>query len=460
MELTELQVRGLLAATKSLDIIKRAWLLDSMTRMNEYSNNIEVAGVVKVGQVLELESALFNITLGNVVCINKTFLGIVISEENMLLKLAVLSQVGTPIYHRLDTFKFQSGLVAEYLGTCAFTTSNVPEVTTVGRYLENVIMFQIPTNFQVFTYENKLMKTKWVLKKMTDALATGVIDVEQYRKFVDNFFYLNHISEINVPSMSVKSLTTDPRIPEVKKKFIEEHKDQMHDPFIIKQLEDMLDGMDRAYLGNDSSVTFFNGLGEKSYKIHRKKLFLMVGGTPAFDPASGRYDFNPNSLMEGWTIDMLPTIANEIRKGSYERGRETAKGGAETKLVMRIFQDLMIDMDDCGTKRTITADFKDTFRIKDFIGRTICVGGADVVLTEENISKYDGKVVQLYSPLTCENKYNLCYKCCGQNAKKFGVKLIGIQTVKITSQFMQTAMSNMHGTVLKTMRPKLKDVLL
>lgn len=459
MKLTELQVRGLFAAAKSREIIKRAWLLDAMTVMNEYSHNLQTPQKLTIGEIVEI--AADDVKLGQVVCVNGEYLGIIVDESGMSFMVAILSKVGTPIYHRLDTFEFVNRTAALFLGDNVFTQSIVQGVTTVGIFLENIIVLQYPTDFAVFKYINTFAwKAKSILKLTTDALSNGKITVEQYRKFVDHFFYLNHISEICVPSLSVKSLTTDPRVVQIKKEFIEKHKGQMNDPFIIKQLEDMLIEVDKAYLGDDSSVTFFNGLGGKSYSLHRKKLFLMVGGTPAFDEASGRYDFNPNSLMEGWTVDMMPTIANEIRKGSYERGRETAKGGAETKLVMRVFQDVTIDMDDCGTKRTIEADFKNTFRIKDFIGRTIQDAGVDVVLTDENIAKYDGKVVRLYSPMTCENKYNLCYKCCGHKAKQFGVKLIGIQTVKITSAFMNSAMKNMHGTVLQTRNLKLSDVLL
>jgi len=323
-----------------------------------------------------------------------------------------------------------------------------------------VIVFQYPTEFNVFGYLNEVWKSGKILKKATDALSNKIMTVEQYRKFVDNFFYLNHISEICVPSMTEKSLMTNPKVAEVKAKFIAEHKDQMHDPMVIKELEDQLIALDKEYLGDDPSVTFFDGLGSKTYSIHRKKLFLTVGGIPAFDESSGKFDFNPNSLMDGWTPDVIPSIANEIRKGSYERGRETAKGGAETKLVYRVFQDFKIVKDDCGTKRTIRADFKNTFRIADFIGRTIRVGGADVVLTQENMSRYDGQVVDLYSPMTCAEPYNMCYKCCGQRCKDLGVTMIGLQTVKITSKFMLTSMKNMHGTVLKTLQTNLADVLL
>ena len=109
---------------------------------------------------------------------------------------------------------------------------------------------------------------------------------------------------------------------------------------------------------------------------------------------------------------------------------------------------------------SVKADFRNTFRIEDFIGRTICVGGTDIVLRPENIDRYRGQIVDLYSPMTCACKYDLCYKCCGQRLRDLGVKKLGLQTVKITSQFMQTAMKAMHGTVLQTKEPRLSDVLL
>ena len=462
MKLSDLAVRALFASAKSRELINRDWLIDSMTVVNKMSNNVTYGKPIHVGDTIIVEQVLQkdDYHVGQVVGVDDQFKGIILSDSGMALTIAILSPFNVPAFHRLDTFLMGDAPWKTYFEKTVLDKMWDRAPTTVGRFLENFIVLQYPTDFKVFDFINSVWSSKSTLKLVTDALQHKKIDIDQYRSIVDNFFYLNNISEICVPSMTVKSLMTDPRVPEVKRKFIEEHKDQMNDPFVIKELEEMLEKMDKEYLGDDPSVTFFDGLGKKSYQIHRKKLFLMVGGIPAFDESSGKYDFNPNSLMDGWTVDVLPSIANESRKGSYERGRETAKGGAETKLVMRVFQDLTINMDDCGTKRTLPFDFGKLFQIKDFIGRTARVGGFDVLITPENMKDFDGKVVEIYSPMTCENKYNLCYKCCGQRCKDLGVKMIGIQTVKITSQFMQTAMKNMHGTVLQTKEIKLEDVLL
>lgn len=341
--------------------------------------------------------------------------------------------------------------------------------TTVGRLIENVVCLQYPFvqpgGKSIFPFKNSVLKPQDVVDYVTKVRINKKIPIKQYQVFLDNLFWLNHITEISVPSMTERSLMTSPNIPAIKKKFEEEHQGQMHDPIVIKQLEDLCTAEDAKWLGigtdnPDPSTVFFDGLGKKSYNLHRKKLFLTTGGIPAFDASTGKYDYIPNSLSEGWTKEAIPSLANEIRKGSYERGRETAKGGAETKLVMRVFQDLSIVKDDCGTRKTIEVDFKKTCRIKDFIGRTVQTISGDVEITEENKDKFDGTVCRVYSPMTCEEKNNLCHKCCGQLSKATNTKAIGIQVVKITSKFMNTAMKNMHGTTLQILQPSLEDILL
>ena len=239
MRLLDLHFRCLCAAAHSREIIKREWLLDAMTVVNEYAHEIQTDKEVHVNSVLQLEKAITDAEYGQVVRINHNFIGVVFLDQQMLLSIGVLSRDNQPMFHRLDTFEFKNAIAREYFGDCALTKSNVQGVTTVGRFLENMITVQIPTGYNVFQYDNSVWSVKGIMKKMTDALSNKQIDVEQYRKFVDYFFYLNHISEICVPSLSVKSLTTDPRVPEVKAKFIKEHQGQMNDPFVIKELEDM-----------------------------------------------------------------------------------------------------------------------------------------------------------------------------------------------------------------------------
>lgn len=467
MQLSDLQVRCLLLAAQSRIIVQRAWLLDAMTVVSQHDVEFHAEGDLTIGKETIVKKSSSNkptdyeYVLGQVVQVG-TFAGIVtrVDDAEDQITVAVLGDLQHPLYHRFDEIKFQPEVVRDILGVNPFT--QFVGTTTVGRFIENVVILQIPFNFRIFEMQNYVWDPGKILKMVSKELIRHgtTMTVTEYKSFLDNVFYLNHITEICVPSMTERSLMTHPDVPKVKKQFIEEHKGQMNDPMVIKELEDKLIALDKEWLGDDPSMDFFKGLGSKSFDIHRKKLFLTTGGIPAFTTYSGSFDFIPNSLMEGWTKEALPSIANETRKGSYERGVETAKGGAETKLVMRVFQDLAIIADDCGTKRTIAANFGGDFQIKDFLGRTLQVDGRDVVITEDNMKEFDGKVCRLYSPLTCEQKYDLCYKCCGQRARSLNAKIIGIQAVKITSKFMNLAMKNMHGTALKLVEPTLDQILL
>ena len=477
MLLNEIQVKAILVATKSGVLKTRAWLLDACTVTNGHDVVVKTEQSIKPGHVFEDHSGdLTDVEVGTVIGVNDKMTGIVLENDSGVASIAVLSDGANPIFHRNDVFAYNPALFKEYLGvnpcTASFKTGPVKDkegkplyATTIGRWLENMYCFQYPTHFKSLPYYNEAMTPATVIDRMNSLLMNKKITVQEFKDFSDNFFFLNHITEISVPSLSERSLMTNPKVKEFKKKFIAEHKDQMDDPLIAKQLEDELIKLDQEWLGKgtgkeDSSVVFFDGLGKKSYSLHRKKLLLTTGGVPAFDESSGKYDFIANSLDEGWTIKDLPSRANETRKGSYDRGMETAKGGAETKLVTRVFQDLTVSIDDCGTKRTIEVDFGQQCRVKDFIGRTVRENGRDVVITEENMGHFDGEVVHMYSPMTCECKGDLCFKCCGTKSKDFYGNIIGVQVVNITSTFMQTAMKNMHGTELKLIQPKLEDIFL
>lgn len=480
--LNNYQIEALYTAAASRAMLKRAWLLDALTVTNNFDIQFKWMKPTKIGDTIqghrdECTQPTATYYTGQIVQVaasNGNFTAICLENSTPQTSDGVLVMVLGPS----DRPAFDIGgvfdpgdkgtypRIKELFGVNPFTTSLLTTgKTTVGRFIENVVCLQYPINFRLFPYVNGVWNPGKIVKMVTKALVEKQITVEENKRFLDYFFFLNHITEIAVPSMTVKSLMTHPDVPRVKAEFIKAHQGQMHDPVVIKELEDLLAKLDAEWLGRgtgtpDPSVTFFDGLGSKSYDIHRKKLFLTTGGVPAFKEQTGDFDFIPNSLMEGWTIDAMPSIANEIRKGSYERGRETAKGGAETKLVMRVFQDLAINHEDCGTKRTIPLDFKNTCRIDDFIGRTIQVNGQDVVITEQNKKQFDGQVLNVYSPMTCAIPHDLCYKCCGSHARDLGAEVLGIQVVKITSQFMNSAMKNMHGTVLKIIQPKLSDIFL
>ena len=463
MELTEKPIRCLIAAARAGKFKSRSWLLDALTYTQTCSKAIDYPKQARVGFTLELEDTEYpNLGVGDVVAISNAYRGIVADHTDTgLLYLDVLSPMDKPCFDLLDVFEPDRRDLVAAFGKNKLTDSEIG-LTSVGRWITNILCMQYPFNYQLFEYVNKKISPDDFLKLVKDALLNHKITNVEFDRFVNNAYFIGHMNELNTPSLSERSIQTDPRVEEVKRKFIEEHKDQMGDPMVIEQLESILIKMDKEWLKDDHSKVFIDSLGSKGWKVQRKKQFLSIGGIPAFDNAAGTMDFIPNSLSEGITIKSLPSIANEIRKGSYERGVETAKGGTETKFIMRAFQDAAIVADDCGTHRTITVDCRSGFPgPKDFIGRCIQHNGKDVFVTDENCKELiEGKIIKLYSPMTCAIPGNFCYKCCGQKTKDLHVKLLGIQAIKITSGFMMISMKNMHGTALEIRKNKLEDILL
>lgn len=460
MRLNNRQIRCLMVAAACGKLKRRSWLLDAMTVCSDYTHEIEYGDtMIKVDSDIQLEKLKYaGIERGDVVRVNRKFVGIVVSDLNDLLTLSILNESNKACFLSDDVFEADKGTISSEL-TGPILDSSWGD-TSVGRFIWNVITLQYPFDWKVYPYENKRFTPDFLVGLVRDKVLKKEVTVDQFTSFLDHVYFIGHITELSVPSMTVKSLETDSRVAEVKRKFIEEHKDQMDDPLVIQQLEKVLISMDKEYLKDDPSLVFFTGLGSKSFDVQRKKMFLTVGGIPSFGTDAGKMTFIPNALVEGWTKDAFPSIVNEVRKGSYDRGIETAKGGAETKLVMRAFQDATVSELDCGTKRTISVDCS-IYDGHKFIGRTIQVGNADVVVTEDNLDKYvTGKTIRLYSPLTCATKDNFCYKCCGVKAQDLNAKRLGIQTVKLTSKFLMISMKNMHGTALKVRNYELQDIIL
>lgn len=460
MQLNQDQVHCLLVAAANRRMCERAWLLDALTVCDKYTHELQSGEPMSVGKTIKLEDALISpeIAIGDVVRLNEKFLGIVTEHDNGEYTVVILQKHGTPIFHVQDVLEPSAGELATHFGRNPI--AGAWGLTNVGRVLINIIAYQYPTDFAVFPFYNEEWTDKSTLKRMSHAVQNKQVTVEQWEQFLNYCYFVCHMTELTVPSFTEKSLQPAPGALEFKRKFIAEHKGQLNDPLVIQKLEAELIKMDKAYLGDDPSTILFDGLGKKSYDVQRKKMFYTVGGIAPFGTMTGEVDFIENSLLEGWTIPSIPSRANEIRKGSYERGVETAKGGAETKSVLRAFGDIAITEDDCGTKRTIEIDCS-IFDGKQFIGRTIQVGSSDVVVTEDNLDQYvTGKKIKLYSPLTCATKHNMCYKCCGRKSKELNARFLGSQIIKITSKFMNQAMKNMHGTALAVRSNRLQDILL
>ena len=326
--------------------------------------------------------------------------------------------------------------------------SNVKEkiTTTVGRIIVNNLCFEGPFG-DIFPFQNKTLNLEDdILKPINKALIQKKININHFKMSMDGAFYLGHFTELCTPCLDEHALTTDPNIKKRKAELLKQYEGQLDDPVIIAKIEDELIEMDKEYMKGDTALRFY-ATEDKAFPLWRKKLYIAVGGIEAFSKDSSKYNFLRNSLEEGVRIEDLSIYGNESRKGSYQRGHETQKGGYLTKEVIRAFHDSAITRADCGTKKGVKIDFN-VVDPKKFIGRYILLQNKWVEITDDNVDTIQKKTYTMRSPMYCQCKDGYCYKCVGKFFEGLDVRQISMSIVDISNTFMSAAMKNMHGSKL------------
>lgn len=336
-----------------------------------------------------------------------------------------------------DQFYISKGMIQNYSGE--------KMKTDVGKFILNQIILVYPFGDKI-PYINGTINPSKVDDIVAGLILKGEIGRKEYNTYMNYGTWFGMDGSIATPSWSEKSITTDPKAIQRKRELLEKYKDQLDKPEVLTQIEDEIQAIDREYLKGDVSEPFF--FSSKKNMEQRKKQFLTIGVMEEFGKEKGKYYNVVNSLEEGWTKDTLDIGANEVRKGSYSRGIETAKGGEQTKFIMRIFQEVKIWSDDCGSKRGVHITLTE-FNYKYYLNRWTT---SDQLIDEDFAKANFGKTIEIRSPQYCAEKKGFCFKCCGEIFRQLGLKAIGLNELLVTSRFTSASMSAMHSSALSTYR--------
>lgn len=391
---------------------------------------------------------------GNILYVDKEiviYIGKILSYKNQLVSVEQYSVSGdriiiertTSIPVRGDGFLDLQEPMTIRKGMVANFTDSTPIESTVGRYILNYVVLAEPFG-SYFPYINDVWKDGAIGDLVVKALLKNDITVKQAYRYRNNLFFLGHFEELSVPSISVHALTTDPKVEELRKNISKEDREAIAagDPVAMSKFEHTLIDLDKAYIKGDPSSGFYNPDG-KSYDIHRKKTLLTTGMLEEFGH-KGKFNYIMKPLEEGIGIEEFVVMANDIRKGSYDRGKETALGGEQSKFLMKVFQNTRITADDCGTKRykrlTVTPDNKNYVMY-----RNIVTNNGLVTITPDNLDKYMYKQVDLRYSMGCETHDGYCFTCMGEHYRKTNQNFLTLGFVSIGSFFMLLSMKSMHG---------------
>lgn len=278
-------------------------------------------------------------------------------------------------------------------------------------------------------------------------LGENDIPIKMYMRYGRCMGALAGFTQVFVPTLSPKALTTDPRVRSVRDELLEKNKERLHDPVVVAGIQNELIAIDKEWIKDDPSEGFL--ISNKTFGTARKRMFLIHGPEAGFNEG-GNAELVVNSLNEGWDTDKLVAMFNSTRAGSFYRGALTALGGEAVKFFMRVFQNTAVGEEDCGStlgiERTVEPGQSDYY-----VGLwEIKSDKTSQVITPERAKALEGKKFMSRSPLFCKTgATDFCERCVGQALAAIPYAL-GAENVSVASKFMDIMMASAHAKELKT----------
>ncbi len=332
--------------------------------------------------------------------------------------------------------------------------------TQLGRILVNKIMLSDVFG-NIIPFINKRIKVGDLEAIIAKELAADTITVDEYLKFINTCSYMHGLSRITTYSATERTMLPPKGITEFKKKLAKEMlvkygEDWVKDRAKIVEFETALKAYDAEWLKDDPTMGKMTS-GKASSA--RSKLYLTFGSEVGFDKKSGEAALVENSLLEGFPKDkqLLTNMFNTSRSGSYDRGKETQKGGSAAKDILRAVSSLTIKDGDCGAvvgkTMLITKENANTL-----LNRYILLSNKQIELVTDP-EQYIGKVITRRSPQYCRSTGNsFCAVCAGKALANYK-KGIAILVTDISSIMLATSMSAMHFKPIQTIEFNILDAI-
>ena len=335
------------------------------------------------------------------------------------------------------------------------------EKTYFGRAVTNYLLLILPFKDKI-GFINSQFSIEDIESKIVPLLQREVIKVPEYLAFVDSVTMLQGLSPFVSISATPKNMVAPAGLKEFKAKLaasmVKKYgpnwtKNQVY----IVEYKSKLREYDEEWLKDDPSNNKIIS-GQKVKGNARSKMYLTFGAEQGFDPAGTDAVMESNSLMEGYTLDKekLTMIFNSSRYGSYSRGKETQKGGAVAKDVLRATSSITVADKDCGS--TIYKEIFVTPALsKNMVGRFMKTSRGVEEITDPKA--IEGKTIEIRSPLYCKlGGKNLCKVCCGKKLEGYesGVSLL---VTDISGTILKSSLKLMHNTQKKAVDVHIDELI-
>lgn len=337
--------------------------------------------------------------------------------------------------------------------------NKTPIKTSMGNYVVNLILYN-ENIYKIIGYINKRFSGD-VIESNEKKIASALL--ESKLTTLDVIDYLNRVQfyGFGLNSMISVSLTKNvmfelPQVRKRKEELYKQYKKEIDEGniFITDKIEKELLSLAKDILKDDPGMELYDSGSKASFKNNYKLTNIMKGAT--LDLETGKYRVSMSNYQEGVKKEENELFANAMTMSEYAKGVGTRDGGHATKKNNAAFQSLVIDFNnnDCGSEVTFDITVNN-FNKKLLTHRYIKLNGKPFELTEENINKFEGKVIHLYDPIYCTGE-KICKKCAGNLYVKLNIEALGLTVSKISSTIMNKSLKKKHDNTIKLYQ--LKDI--
>lgn len=331
--------------------------------------------------------------------------------------------------------------------------------TTIGRFVVNKFIFGGPGIMGVVKYQN-ITLNKGTMGDVDNAIGRYLMDDlithEQFNSYIN---YRDHIgywtNGMLAHTMSEKMLKPLPEVEKKKAELLKKYEKELAagDIDVMTKISDELVAYAKEILKDDPGMDLYDS-GDLDFGNNYKNNCIIKGAV--MNKITGEYDFIDTSFMNGIDIKDIPAHANSILASQYPASIATSDSGYKAKKILALLQMMDIDEEgtDCGTKQLIPVTVTKG-NYKDLVYSYIDSGsGQLLMLDNDNIKSYIGKIVMMRSPMTCIN-HKICSKCAGALFYKLGIEHAGLFATQLSHSELNLGLKAKHCSIVElyTMDP-------
>lgn len=362
-------------------------------------------------------------------------------DENKTLIAIDDAKPGEPLFGIKEAVTFQPGDLLMIKGKTD---------TFYSTAILNLVLFEYPFKDKI-PYQNKRFTPDTPDDLVLAGMKDKTISVAEYRTYTRACGYITCLATICAPTATEKSVCAPKHIHKLRDQLIKENQGKLDDPVVASAIEAKLYEAYKEHIKGDDFEGYLSAV-PKTTEVSIKKSHLIFGAEPSLDDPK-KVNLAIPSLSEGFDIKDFPEMANSLRMGSYNRGKETQLGGEAAKFNNRIFQNTEITEEDCQTTVYLPVWITEHNK-KQFVGRYV-VEKNKLVLVSKELTP--GTWVMLRSPQTCKTKGgNFCRICMGQEIQESVTKL-GPMVAEIGGIFLKQSLAKFHAASIKTAKYNYKE---